>query len=75
MTINEIKIECIKRGISLTQLCRNANIHRSILTRWEQKPPRYVEVMERLESELKKLAVKGKQGKPRNQNIQDNQDN
>ena len=55
MTIQEIKIECIKRKTSLTQLCKKAGVSRSLISRWETQPPKYLEVVGKLEKALREI--------------------
>lgn len=52
MTIQEIKIECVRKKTSLTQLCKKAGVSRSLISRWEQQPPKYLEVVAKLEKAL-----------------------
>lgn len=58
MTIQEIKIECIKRKTSLTQLCKIAGVSRSLISRWENQPPKYLEVVGKLEKALREVEDK-----------------
>jgi transcriptional regulator with XRE-family HTH domain len=57
MTIQEIKIECIKNKTSLTKLCQKAGVSRSLISRWEQQPPKYLEVVGKLEKALEEVKI------------------
>ena len=51
----EIKTKCEKLGISLSKLCRDASVDRSILERWKLSNPKSIETLNKLNEQLKKI--------------------
>lgn len=47
--------KCEDLGISISELCRNANVNRSILARWKNQTPKSIEILNKLNNELKKI--------------------
>lgn len=50
-----LKSECDRLGISVSKLCREANIERSLLERWRQKDPKSLQMYNALKEALLRL--------------------
>lgn len=54
-TYSSLKAECEKAGISLSQLCREADVDRSVVERWKTKDPKSIETLNALKSALARI--------------------
>jgi hypothetical protein len=50
--ILKIKKKAVEKNVSLNSICKKIGIRRDVLSRWENKPPRYYEVIQQLNAEL-----------------------
>lgn len=54
-TYSSLKAECEEAGISLSQLCREADVDRSVIERWKNKDPKSIEILNSLREALERL--------------------
>lgn len=50
--VTSLKIRCAKAGISLSKLCNEAGIDRSVVERWKKEEPKTLQTLRKLESTL-----------------------
>lgn len=54
-TYSSLKSECDKLGISVSKLCREAQIDRSVLERWRKKEPQTLKIYNALQQALLRI--------------------
>ncbi len=54
-TLTTLKIECVKAGTNLTQLCKKAGISRTTIDRWEKELPKSLKVLDALRLALEEI--------------------
>ncbi len=55
--VNYLRVECEKRGISLSDLCDAAQVDRSTVERWKNKNPHTMQILGRLQTALKEKPI------------------
>ncbi len=53
-TYLKIKERAEKIGMSISELCKRTEIHRTTLDHWSRKEPHTLELLQKIEQELKK---------------------
>lgn len=54
-TYQEIVNECEKLGISISKLCRKADVDRMVLQRWKNGDPKSIQILNALRESIKQL--------------------
>jgi transcriptional regulator with XRE-family HTH domain len=54
-TYSSLKSECEAAGISLSQLCREADVDRSVVERWKEKDPKSIQTLNTLREALERI--------------------
>lgn len=54
-TYSSLKSECDSLGISISQLCREADVDRSVVERWKSKDPKSIEILNSLKGALERI--------------------
>ena len=58
-TYQRIAESCAKKGVSINQICRTANVERSTLERWKKREPNTLRILWALEKAIKDYAPNG----------------
>lgn len=53
-TYEQLRIEAVEAGISLTEICKRAGIQRQTVQKWKDKEPHTLVVLNKLRAEIKK---------------------
>lgn len=48
ISLSELKNMCHERGTTLTRICDEIGINRSVLSRWEKKEPKSVQTYQKI---------------------------
>lgn len=52
--VNSLKARCAAAGTNITAVCEAAGVSRSVIERWKIKPPKSIQILDALETELAK---------------------
>lgn len=53
--VQSLKIECVKAGTNLTEVCRRAGVHRTTVERWEKKLPKSFTALQALQNAIAEI--------------------
>lgn len=56
-TYNSLLVGCVKAGISVAKLCREAKVDRSLLVRWKVEEPKSIKIYLKLKETIERLSV------------------
>lgn len=55
--LTSLKIACVNAGTNLTEVCRRAGVHRSVVDRWERELPKSFKTLEALHKAVEEINV------------------
>lgn len=61
---NQIKAQCDELGISVSELCREAAVDRTLMDRWRKKDPTSLETLKKINDALTDIRNAQAQGLP-----------
>lgn len=53
--LTSLKVKCVEAGTNLTEVCRRAGIHRSVVDRWERELPKSFKTLEALHAAVEDI--------------------
>jgi hypothetical protein len=55
MFLQELKNKAAKKGRTLSSICDELGIHRSVIARWEKEAPKSIKIYQRLQQAIERL--------------------
>lgn len=53
--LTSLKLKCVEAGTNLTEVCRKAGVHRSVVDRWERELPKSFKTLELLTKAVEEI--------------------
>jgi len=56
-SLSDLKTMCAERGTSLTRICEEVGINRSLLCRWEKREPKTIQLYKKIYDRIEAIPV------------------